>query len=83
MLNKSSNLNKPLNSVITYTLYYVALIIMKLKLYFEDRNGTMGGWEYVGLLKLMWWILIGRIRPKENSAIYFIRKIETKNGMRI
>jgi len=36
-----------------YTRCYVALIIMKLKLYFEDKNGTMGGWEYVGLIKLM------------------------------
>ena len=56
---------------------------MKLKLYFEDRDGTMGGWEYVGLLKLMWWIFTARIRPKENSTIYYIRKIETKNGLRI
>lgn len=56
---------------------------MKFKLYFEDRDGTMGGWEYVGLLKLIWWIFTTRINPKENSTIYYIRKIETKNGFRI
>lgn len=56
---------------------------MKLKLYFEDRNSTMGGWEYVGLIKLMWWVFTNRIRPKENSTTYYIRKIETKNGLRI
>tara|TARA_R110000824_G_scaffold171055_1_gene348556 strand:+ start:502 stop:672 length:171 start_codon:yes stop_codon:yes gene_type:complete len=56
---------------------------MKLKLYFEDRNGTTGGWEYVNLLKLIWWIFTNRIKPKDNSAIYYIRKIETKKGARI
>jgi len=56
---------------------------MKIKLYFEDKDGVMGGWEYVSILKLMWWIWGCRINPKQDSAVYYIRKLETKNGMRI
>lgn len=56
---------------------------MILKVYFENSEQSMGGWEYVSLIKLMWWIFIGRIKPKENSTIYYIYKIETKNGTRI
>lgn len=56
---------------------------MKIKLYYEDKNSTMDGWEIVSITKLMWWIFLGRIQPKENSTIYFIRKIETIDGMRI
>ena len=48
----SINLKKTTEAM-PYIHCYVALIIMKLKLYFEDKNGTMGGWEYVGLIKLM------------------------------
>ncbi len=56
---------------------------MKVKLYFEDSKSSMGGWEIVSILRLMWWIFLGRIRPKENSAIYYIRKIEAIDGQRI
>ena len=56
---------------------------MKVKVYFEGSKSSMGGWEIVSIFKLMWWIFIGRILPKENSAIYFIRKIETIDGRRI
>jgi hypothetical protein len=56
---------------------------MVVKVYFEDKNGSMGGWEIVSIFKLMWWIFLGRIKPKENSTIYYIRKIETITGKRI
>ena len=56
---------------------------MKVKVYFESYDSTMGGWEIVSIFKLIWWIFLGRIKPKENSAIYFIRKIETMSGRRI
>jgi hypothetical protein len=56
---------------------------MKVKVYFENYNSTMGGNEVVSIFKLMWWIFLGEIRPKEKSDIYFIRKIETLNGARI
>ena len=56
---------------------------MKVKVYFEDNKSTMGGHEIVSIFKLMWWIVIGRIKPKEKSTIYFIRKIETISGTRI
>jgi hypothetical protein len=56
---------------------------MKVKVYFEDSKSSMGGWEIVSIFKLMWWIFLGRIRPKENTTIYFIRKIETIDGRRI
>jgi hypothetical protein len=56
---------------------------MKVKVYFEDSKSSMGGWEIVSIFKLMWWIFLGRIKPKENSTIYFIRKIETIDGRRI
>jgi hypothetical protein len=56
---------------------------MKLKIYYEDNKSSMGGWEIVSIFTLMWWLLVGRISPKENSTIYFIRKIETISGRRI
>ncbi len=56
---------------------------MKVKVYFENNKSTMGGWEIVSIFKLMRWIFLGRIKPKENSTIYFIRKIETIDGHRI
>jgi hypothetical protein len=56
---------------------------MKVKLYYEDINGSMGGNEIVSILKLAWWLFIGRIKPNENSAIYYIRKIETTDGFKI
>jgi len=56
---------------------------MKVKVYFEDKDSSMGGWEKMSIIKLMWWIFLGRIKPKEKSAIYFIRKIETVDGKRI
>ena len=59
------------------------LMCMVVKVYFEDKNGSMGGWEIVSIFKLMWWIFLGRIKPKENSTIYYIRKIETITGKRI
>lgn len=49
---------------------------MKLKLYFEDNKSSMGGWEIVSLFKLMWWIFLERIKPKQKSSIYFIRKLK-------
>jgi hypothetical protein len=56
---------------------------MKVKVYYEDLGSTMGGWEIVGIFKLMWWIFIGGIRPKDKSARYYIKKIETIYGFRI
>ena len=56
---------------------------MIIKLYFEDKDSKQGGFEYVSLTKLMWWIFLGRIKPKEKSAVYYIRRIETINGKRI
>jgi hypothetical protein len=56
---------------------------MKVKVYYEDMGSTMGGWEIVNIFKLMWWIFIGSIRPKDKSARYYIRKIETIDGFRI
>lgn len=56
---------------------------MKVKLYFESGDGSMGGHEIVSIFKLMWWLLLGRINPKEDSARYYIRKITTVNGKRI
>ena len=52
---------------------------MKYKLFYENKNSTMGGYEYCGFLKLIWWIFLGRIKPTENSDIYYIKKIEYKN----
>ena len=56
---------------------------MIVKVYFEDKNGLMGGYEFVTIFKLMWWIFKGGIKPKEKSTIYYIRKIETITGKRI
>ena len=56
---------------------------MIVKVYFEDKNGSMGGYEFVTIFKLMWWIFKGKIKVKENSTIYYIRKIETITGKRI
>ena len=54
-----------------------------VKVYFENKNSSIGGVEIVSVFKLMWWIFIGRIMPNEKSTIYFIKKIETLNGTRI
>ena len=56
---------------------------MKVKVYFENENSTMGGYEIVSIFKLMWWIYVGKIYPKEKSSLYYIRKIETMRGVRI
>jgi hypothetical protein len=56
---------------------------MKVKVYFENINSSMGGHEVVSIFKLMWWIFLGRIKPKENSTIYYIKKIEKIDGIRI
>jgi hypothetical protein len=56
---------------------------MKLRVYFENYDSTMGGYEVVSIFKLMWWLWLGRIKPKENSDIYYIRKIETMSRRRI
>jgi hypothetical protein len=56
---------------------------MKVKVYFENSESTMGGVETVSILKLMWWLFIGRIKPKEKSTTYYIRRIETVYGCRI
>lgn len=56
---------------------------MKFKVYYESKNSYMGGYEIVSIFKLMWWLFLGRIKPKENSTIYYIRKIETIDGYRI
>ena len=56
---------------------------MKVKVYFEGSKSSIGGWEIVSIFKLMWWIFLGRIKPKENTTIYFIRKIKTIDGRRI
>jgi hypothetical protein len=56
---------------------------MKVKVYFENINSSMGGHEVVSIFKLMWWIFLGKIKPKENSATYYIRKIEKIDGTRI
>ena len=52
------------------------------RVYFENKESTMGGYEDVGFFKLMWWMFLGSIKPKEKSDIYYIRKIEM-NGTRI
>ena len=61
------------------------LICMVVKVYYEssDGNDLFGGYEFVSIFKLMWWIFKGRIKPKEKSTIYHIRKIETITGKRI
>jgi hypothetical protein len=58
---------------------------MVVKVYYEssDGNDSTGGYEFVSIFKLMWWIFKGRIKPKEKSTICFIRKIETITGKRI
>ena len=56
---------------------------MKLKVYYENINSTQGGWEYVSLFKIMYWLFIGRIKPKDNTDRYYIRKLETIEGVRI
>ena len=56
---------------------------MIVKVYFESEGAAMGGWKYVSIFKLMWWLFLGRIKPKEKSTIYYIRKIETITGRRI
>jgi hypothetical protein len=56
---------------------------MIVKVYFENEGSTMGGWEIVSIFKLMWWIFLGRIKPKEKSTRYYITKIETITGKRI
>lgn len=56
---------------------------MKVKVFFENLDSSMGGHEIVSIFKLMWWIFIGRIHPKEKSTTYYIRKIETIGGVRI
>jgi len=56
---------------------------MKVKVYFEDEKSTMGGYEIVSIFKLSWWLFLGRIHPKEKTAIYYITKIETICGVRI
>jgi len=48
--------------------------------YYVSEDTNMGGYEIVSVFKLMWWIIQGRIKPKENSTIYYIRRIETING---
>jgi hypothetical protein len=54
-----------------------------VKVYFENEESTEGGYEVVSRFKLIWWIFKGRIRPKQNTDIYYIRKIETMDGRRI
>ena len=56
---------------------------MKLKVYYENINSTQGGWEYVSLFKIMCWLFIERIKPKDYTDTYYIRKIETVEGVRI
>lgn len=56
---------------------------MKIKIHFENEDSTMGGFETISIFTFFLWILLGRINPKEKSAIYFIRKIEKINGNRI
>jgi hypothetical protein len=52
------------------------------RVYFENKESTMGGYEDVRFFKLMWWMFLGRINPKEDSDKYYIRKIEM-GGTRI
>jgi hypothetical protein len=56
---------------------------MKVKVYYENDTSSQGGYEIVSILKLMWWIFLGRIKPNDKSDIYYIRKIETITGRRI
>lgn len=56
---------------------------MKVKVYYENHNSTQGGFEIVSFFRLMWWLFFGRIRPKEKSDLYYIRRIETIDGERI
>jgi hypothetical protein len=53
------------------------------KVYFENKDSTMGGYEHVSFIKLVWWLILERINPKEDSDIYYIRKIKNKIGIRI
>lgn len=57
--------------------------ILKVKVYFENNDSTMGGCEVVSIFKLSWWLFLGRIHPKEKTTIYYITKIETICGVRI
>ena len=59
--------------------------LQKVKVYYESSHGnnSMGGHEIISVLKLMWWVFMGRIKPKEESTIYYIRKIETITGKKI
>ena len=56
---------------------------MIVKVYFENEGSTMGGWKIVSIFKLMWWIFLGRINPKEKLTRYYIRRIETITGKRM
>ena len=58
---------------------------MIVKVYYESSDGdsSIGGYEFVSIFKLMWWIFKGKIKPKEKSTIYYIRKIETITGKKI
>lgn len=56
---------------------------MIIKVYYENEKSTQGGWEYVGFFKLMWWIFLGRIKPKDNTDLYYIRKLKTISNKRI
>jgi hypothetical protein len=57
--------------------------ILKVKVYFENNDSTMGGCEVVSIFKLSWWLFLGRIHVKEKTDIYYITKIETICGVRI
>ncbi len=56
---------------------------MKFKVYFENKDSTMGGHQIVSFWKLVKWLFLGRISPKEKSDRYYIRKVEDSNGHRI
>lgn len=56
---------------------------MIVKVYYENGYSTQGGREYVSLFKLMWWLFIGRIKPKDDTDRYYIKRIETIRGRRI
>lgn len=50
--------------------------MIKVKLYFENKESTMGGWEIVSLPKLIWWLFLGRINQKRILRYIILEKLK-------
>lgn len=56
---------------------------MYIRVYYENKEWTMGWNELISIFRLFLWLLIRKINPKEKSWIYYIRKLETEKWFRI